>query len=132
MNTMLLVLWMVLITGLTGCANTVELSTRHDPSVVNHVVLLWFKADLPAQQLVKIKSGTKALAEIPGIIKLSYGKAITGKRRFVDSSFDLGVYMQFRSVAEMRAYQQHPQHVTFFQQQIKPWLKKIKVYDFQT
>ena len=101
-----------------------------DEYPVNHIVLLWLKDDVSTSLREDIFKKTTALSEIPGVANLRIGKVISSDRKIVDDSFDFGISMNFRSVDEMNTYLQHPQHVGFVNQYIKPNIKKIKVYDF--
>jgi hypothetical protein len=108
----------------TGCA-----PMNAGPSV-NHVVLVWLKADTAPEVRESIIEGSRQLKAIPGIRDLRVGKAIPSERPIVDDSFSFGILMRFDSVADMNAYLADPKHVQFVDTQVKPYLEKLLVYDF--
>ncbi|GLQ30197.1 Dabb family protein [Litoribrevibacter albus] len=127
-----------------GCANWPEASNQalNQTSVerapkeemkgrVQHVVLIWFKSDVSEQYIKKVTDETKQLTHIPGVITVNAGQAIPSDRPMVDDSFDLGVTMTFDSVADMKAYVNHPEHKAFLKRYIMGKVEKLSIFDFQ-
>jgi hypothetical protein len=97
---------------------------------VQHIVLVWLKADTAPEVREQIIAGSKALDDIGQIRDLQVGKAIASERPIVDDSFSFGIYMRFDSAADMNTYLTDPRHVQFVDTQVKPYLEKLVVYDF--
>ena len=119
-------IYMVLILSLVACCD----SKNPTSSAVNHVVLVWLKADTTTEEIETIISETQKLEKIGTIQSLSVGTAIPSERKIVDDSFDLGIQMRFATQQDMQTYLVDPQHVKFIDTFIKPKLQKILVYDF--
>src|SRR5687767_2955168 len=75
---------------------------------VQHIVLVWLKADTTSEEYKQIVEGSKTLTDIGQIRDLQVGKAILSERPIVDDSFSFGIYMRFDSVADMNAYLTDP------------------------
>lgn len=116
--------WVLVLSMVAACAPI------NIKPAVNHVVLVWLKADTAPEVREKIIEGSKTLKTIPGILDLQVGKAIPSERPIVDDSFSLGLYMRFDTVADMNAYLTDPKHVEFVDTQVRPYLEKLVVYDF--
>ena len=101
-----------------------------DNTGINHIVLVWFKADTTPTELKAIINATRQLKDIEGIQSLSLGKAIKSERKIVDSSFSLGIHMRFKDKMAMQSYLNHPRHLEFLDTMVKPKLEKVVVYDF--
>ncbi len=97
---------------------------------VTHIVLLWFNPGTPQSQVELIKEKTLALANIPGIESIKLGAAIKSDRPMVDGSFSLGINFTIDSQESMQAFLKHPQHQALVKEEVKPYLLKMKVYDF--
>mgnify|MGYP001943301210 CR=1 FL=1 len=97
---------------------------------LNHVVLIWFKAETSEAYIKTVEQESKELKKIPGVLDLQLGRAIDSKRKIVDDSFHLGLLFQFNSKSELDAYIKHPRHQKFVESYIKGKAKKIVVYDF--
>lgn len=113
---------------LTACNTAPEKQDQAKP--VTHIVMVWYKAELPAEKRALIKQKTAELKNIPGLISLNMGEAIPSERPIVDDSFDLGIVMQFPNTKAMNAYLVHPQHKAFVKNYIKGNVEKLLVYDF--
>lgn len=97
---------------------------------VNHIVLLWLKADVTNVKTEEIIRRTRELSNIEGVQQLQIGRSIASDRQIVDDSFDIGIYMRFNSKQAMQRYLQNPQHIVLVNKYIKPNIVKIVVYDF--
>ena len=73
---------------------------------------------------------SKGLEKIPGVVEVRVGSVIPSERKIVDDSFEVGIYMTFRSVEDMNAYIVHPDHQRIVQDKLMPIVEKLVVYDF--
>ncbi|MCM8541821.1 MAG: Dabb family protein [Lentisphaeraceae bacterium] len=112
---------------------TSSCSVFKDPPMkqrVNHVVLCWLKESgnkVKRAQLVQISKDFKS---IPGVLDVRAGEVITSSRDIVDSSYDVAIILSFHTEADLDAYLKHPDHVAAVKTIIKPFTKKVLVYDF--
>ena len=113
---------------LTACK--VRVTVRR-PQHVFHVVCVWLKDHGGEQKRDQLIATGKALAKIPGIVRLSAGRCMPSDRPIVDSSYDVAYVMEFRDAAAMKAYVTHPDHESAVRMVLKPLARKVVVYDFQ-
>ncbi len=96
---------------------------------IRHQVFFWLKRAENAEDRAKLVAGLKALAAIPQIRELHVGvPAGTEQRDVVDASFDVSELMLFDTVADQKAYQDHPAHQAFVAACAPLW-RKVVVYD---
>ena len=95
-------------------------------------VALWAfftKTEVGRQLWDKLVAGLKALAAIPQVRELHVGvPAGTEQRDVVDASFDVSELMLFDTLADQKAYQDHPAHQAFVAACAPLW-RKVVVYD---
>ncbi len=71
----------------------------------------------------------KYLADHPGVVSFSAGTLCESLARPVnDRDFDVGLHVVFRTLADHDAYQSHPKHLQFIEEN-KPTWKKVRVFD---
>lgn len=116
---------------LTACSTQPKKVEPLTTSAINHVVLVWFKQGTTKAEVDGVIEQTQKLAmAIPEVKSMRLGRAIASERKIVDDSFDLGIYFLFADEQAMQRYLNHPQHVAFVKQWVKPKLAKLVVYDF--
>ncbi len=98
---------------------------------ITHVVLLWLKTPGDAAAIEKIIKTSREFAAIPGVVSVRVGRPLPSTRPVVDSSFDVGLAMQFNDPAALAAYEVHPQHVKAVREVLRPLAAKIQVYDIR-
>jgi hypothetical protein len=97
---------------------------------VVHTVYLWLKNPGNQQERQRLLTATDRLRTIPGVREIRFGEVIASGRDIVDDSFDVGIYFYFSDVAAMNRYLVHPLHKQVVEQDIKPLVERIVVYDF--
>ena len=117
---------LILVCLSVGCAQKVQ----KPANPVQHVVLLWFTADVTNNWVQQVEAETLKLRAIPQLLSLETGPSIKSDRPIVDDSFDLGIAMTFRSVDDMNQYLIDPRHTKFVDIWLKGRLDKMLVYDF--
>jgi hypothetical protein len=113
--------------NLAGCH--CAMCPMHKSQTVSHVVLFWMKDPQDAAARKRLVDATETLRQIPGVLHLTYGKAVPSTRPIVDSTFDLGIVITFPDQASLNAYATHPIHVKAAQEVLLPLTKKVQVYD---
>lgn len=97
----------------------------------SHVVIFWTD---PAQANAAdevIAGGNKFLKNIPGLTHFHIGKMVRSARPVVDQSYHVALNTVFINQQAQDDYQVHPQHLEFIAQCVKPFVKKVVVYDFE-
>ena len=97
---------------------------------VVHTVFLWLQQPGDQGHRQQLLQATQRLRAIPGVLDIRFGEVIASERDIVDDSFDVGIYFYFRDIAAMNRYLTHPIHETVVEQDIKPIVSRIRVYDF--
>ncbi|NNJ94436.1 MAG: Dabb family protein [Halobacteria archaeon] len=118
---------LLLTTALLACAGPDKAPAR----TLEHVVVVWLKEPGNAAHRQMILNESEVLREIPGVLSLKSGSAITSERVIVDSSFDVALIVSFTNRSDMDAYLVHPLHVQLVNETLKPLVTKIRVFDFQ-
>lgn len=99
------------------------------PAKVLHHVFFWLKDAGSTADRDRLIVGLRTLAAIPVIRALHIGvPADTEARDVVDGSYQVSELMFFDSVADQKAYQDHPIHRRFVADCEKLW-RKVVVYD---
>lgn len=102
-----------------------------DQHGVSHVVLAWFKPDTRVETIAEVEARSQVLRNIPGVREVRTGAALASERPVVDASYDLAIYVYFATTEDLQKYLNHPTHVEFVNQWVKPHLERMQVYDFQ-
>jgi len=97
----------------------------------SHVVIFWTDPAKPEAADAVIAGGNKFLKNIPGITTFHIGKMVGSQRPVVDQSYQVALNTVFTSKQAQDEYQVHPQHLEFVAQCVKPFVKKVTVYDFE-
>ena len=133
MKKVFLILSLFLATGLLQSCSQLKRfngkSAAVESKAVEHIVFVWLKEGYSPKDLTLVIRESKALKAIPGIKGMKLGRALQSDRAIVDDSFQVGIIMSFASVAEMKEYLIHPDHVRRVKETLKPLSSKIVVYD---
>lgn len=108
-----------------GCAS--HPATRAPrPAEIGHIVLI--KLNEPARRDALIADCDSMLRGIPGVVAYACGPHVDAGRANVDSSYDVGLYIGFNTLADYAAYVEHPEHVSLVAKW-KPDIGWMKIYD---
>lgn len=105
------------------------LAQADEPRVI-HVVLLWLNEPGNVEHRRELIEVSRSFTSIPGVVSVKVGTPVASERDVVDDSFDVGVYLEFRSRAALDAYRTHPAHVRAIADTLQPLVAKSVVYDF--
>ena len=97
----------------------------------SHVVIFWTDPAKPEAADQVIAGATKYLKGIPGVQHFHIGKMIGSHRPVVDQTYQVALNTAFASKQAQDDYQVHPEHLEFVSQYVKPYVKKVVVYDFE-
>lgn len=105
-------------------------TTCKNSSHIVHVVLVWLKEPGNPDHRARITEATRRFSEIPGVDEVRVGEPLPSERPTVDDSFDVGLYMTFRSEDALKNYLAHPEHKAAQRVILQPLVRKAVVYDF--
>ena len=105
--------------------------TKKEECGVNHVVLCWLK-DKSAGTMQTFLASVDSLKSIPAVQSISHGKTVQSVEPVADNSFDVGFIVKFKDKAGLDSYLVHPDHLKAVEEVLKPSLKKVIVYDFES
>ncbi|MAZ87453.1 MAG: hypothetical protein CL693_07400 [Cellvibrionaceae bacterium] len=97
---------------------------------VNHVVLVWLKAEISVEQRNTIMQAGLQLQNIPGVISVHTGLPVASDRAIVDDSFSFGITIELPDANAINSYLEHPIHVNYVATHIKHSAEKLLIYDF--
>jgi hypothetical protein len=108
-----------------------EAAGGSDVTLVHHV-FFWLKNPGSSDDRAQLIDGLKTLRQVDVIRSLHIGvPASTEKRDVVDNSYDVSELMFFDTVADQKAYQDHPIHRAFVENCGHLW-SRVVVYDAMT
>jgi hypothetical protein len=108
---------------LTACAST---STPARPAQINHLAFFVLQDPDDARELI---ADCDAMASaIPGIVAYYCGTHLDTGRETVDGDYDVGFYVGFDSVEDLRAYVENPNHLALVTKW-RPRLSSLRVHD---
>ena len=94
-----------------------------------HTVFFWLKEGLGSEEAEELKAGCENhLASIPGVLRLSAGFPAGTPRAVVDSSYAVGLLVEFADKPAHDSYQTHPDHLVFIEI-CHRLCSKVQVYD---
>jgi len=99
--------------------------------MLSHVVIFWTDPAKPDAADAVIAGGNKYLSSIPGLLHFHIGKMVASHRPVVDQTYQVALNIGFNNKQEEHQYQSHPQHLEFVEHCVKPFVKKVVVYDFE-
>ncbi|HEX7653153.1 MAG TPA: Dabb family protein [Verrucomicrobiae bacterium] len=97
----------------------------------SHVVIFWTDPTKPEAIDAVLQGGEKYLKNIPGLTHFHIGKMVGSTRPVVDQTYQVALNTVFTSKQAHDDYQVHPEHLKFVAECVKPYVKKVLVYDFE-
>lgn len=100
--------------------------------MVSHNVFFWLKpgrVDGIADEL--IRRARQDLPKVKGVKCFCAGRPMATDRKVVESSYYVGLSMQFEKKTDLERYQVDPIHQKFVKECIEPYVEKIVVFDFE-
>jgi hypothetical protein len=99
--------------------------------MVERIVMLKLVAELADEQgrAEVARVSVQRLAEVPGVVEVFAGLPADAPSA---GSWDLMLRLRFHALADLEAYVDHPVHVRFLEDYLKPRLTFRKVWNFRT
>jgi len=93
-----------------------------------HSVFFWLKKDLSAEQVERFHAGVRSLEGIASTEAVYVGTPASTDRPVIDRSYDVGLTVLLRGMAEHDAYQADPLHQQFLADFADHW-ERVLIYD---
>ena len=94
-----------------------------------HMVYFWLKDGSGRREAEALAEGARLrLSGIPGVLRLEAGFPAGTERDVVDSSYGVGLLVEFGSTADHDVYQDHADHLRFIEECSAFW-SRVRVYD---
>ncbi len=119
----------LILAGLAGLSSGCGTNARpFDPGLINHVVLftLQEKGDIAELE----RDCDQFLRQIPSVAVYACGGHYDTGRAIVDASYDVGLYVSFRTNEDYQAYLDAPGHVELVEKWKTRW-SEIIIYDIE-
>ena len=97
----------------------------------SHIVIFWTDPAQPDAADELIAGANKYLKAIPGVQQFHVGKMSPSPRPVVEQSYQVALNLIFTGKPAEQEYQTHPQHLEFIAHCVKPFVKKVVIYDFE-
>ncbi len=126
----MLLVWLIL--GLSACAliPPPAAQSQGDQGHLIHVVLIWLQEPGNPDHRADIIAAAQDLAQIPGVEDLRVGRVVSSDRAVVEDSYDVGLMLRFRGPEQLRAYLEHPVHLSTVKARFVPLMARYQVLDF--
>ncbi|MGO8765973.1 MAG: Dabb family protein [Limisphaerales bacterium] len=98
----------------------------------SHIVVFWTDPAKPTAADELLVGAQKLLKDIPGVTQFHVGKMSPSPRPVVEQGYQVALNLLFPDKQAEQAYQAHPKHMEFVEKFVKPMVKKIVVYDFES
>ena len=109
-----------------------SLLAQESQKPLHHIVLFDLKESTSAKDKAKIvTAGETLLSEIPGVVDVQLGDKARENREVHIKNYDLALYIEFESNADLDVYSPHENHQEFIKI-VSPMLEEngVKVIDF--
>jgi hypothetical protein len=98
--------------------------------MITHVVVFWVEKSDPQAKAKLLEGCQTLLPRIPVVQNFRSGFAVPSPRGVVDDSFSVAISMDFADQTAADAYQTHELHVQFVNDYVKPYVKRLVIYDW--
>ncbi len=94
-----------------------------------HMVYFWLNEGGGRREAEALAEGARRnLSGIPGVLRLEAGFPAGTTREVVDSTYGVGLLVEFASAADHDVYQDHADHLRFIEECSALW-SRVRVYD---
>lgn len=119
----------ILLTAAVGLCATGSRSTEPAAPQLAHMVFFTLKDPTEANRDKLIAACEKHLSKHDGTVYFSVGTIVDDLKREVnDREFDVALHLVFKDRAAHDAYQTHPRHLSFIEENQALW-GKVRVFD---
>lgn len=95
-----------------------------------HNVYFWLRTDLTPAEVKEFEAGLRSLSTVPSVRQAFHGKPSSTNRPIIDRTYSYGLILAFDNLAGHDAYQVHPIHQAFVDQNKEKWTS-VRIYDFE-
>ena len=95
-----------------------------------HTVLFWLKPGLNPADRERFRAGLETLKQISSADAVYIGTPASTDRPVIDRSYDFGLTVMLKGLAEHDAYQVDPIHTAFVANCSALW-ERVLIYDFE-
>ena len=96
--------------------------------MIKHIVMWKFRDEVSEETKAEMKQKLEALkGVVPSLIDIEVGMDTVGS----DASKDMVLYSEFNSMADLKAYAEHPEHLCVVDF-VKPLVCERHVVDYET
>ena len=96
-----------------------------------HVVNFWLKKNISTAQITQFEASIKSLEKVDSVIYFNVGTPADTERLTIDRSYNYCLLTVFKNKAGHDAYQVHPIHLKFVEENKMLW-EKVLIYDSET
>jgi len=97
--------------------------------MIEHIVLFKVKPATTSEDAERMLQGLKGLVgRVPTIQELSCGTNTSDRNQ----GFTHGLFVRFRSKADLDAYVNHPEHQRVVTERVRPIVESLIVVDYET
>jgi hypothetical protein len=114
-----------LLLALAGCTSEPPAA----PQPVSRVVLIWLKNPSSATDRAQVVRAAQALRMMPGVIRVTTGRAAPLPPAATDRSFDLGVIVTFRDRAAYERFERDPRRAEQMERFLRPLVQRYETYE---
>ncbi len=95
--------------------------------MIKHIVMWTFKDEATVEERLEMKRKLEALkGVVPTLLEIEVGMNVIDS----DAAKDMVLYSEFRSVADLQAYANHPEHLKVVEF-VKPLVRERAVVDYE-
>ena len=98
------------------------------PQPFKQIVLVWLKNPSSATDRTQVTRAAQALRMMPGVVKVSTGRAAPLPATATDRSFDLGVVVIFRDRSAYERYHRDPKNAQAMERFLRPLVERYEIY----
>ncbi len=98
------------------------------PQPFTQVVLVWLKNPSSTTDRAQLIRAAQALRMMPGVVKVSTGRAAPLPPAATDRSYDLDVVVTFRDRAAYERYRRDPRHARAMERFLRPLVQRYEIY----
>ena len=99
--------------------------------MIRHIVLFNFKAGTGDADEAETLRRYRAMKDVPSIRSIELCTPVATHSRHAQHNFKYAAVMTFDDVAGFEAYRDHPLHVTFDEDWVKPFLDEETIWSCQ-
>ena len=126
----LIMVWLACAFIAVGGCTSMHAPSRIEQVKLWHIVIVRLNQPGDPEARRKLVEATRSFRQIKGVQVAYVGTVLPGSRPHIDSNFDVGIVMGFKTQDDMAAYANDPIHQKAVNDVLKPLAKDYTIYDF--